>query len=121
MLRGIHGERIGHLGFLSATRLTPMVGSSDSARFYAAQFDRDYGAGSRWSFLGGLGLGGVLVYLTHEHDRLDAEWRSSDWWLVAGTVVSSGVSVYGTHRLDRARRALSRAIWWHNRDLAREP
>jgi hypothetical protein len=91
--------------------------SSDSARHYAAEFDRDYGPGTIWSVLGDAGLTTVVAYLYKRSDRSSAGWRDEDWGLLGGFVVSFGMSVYGHHRLERAQRGAARAILWHNREL----
>jgi hypothetical protein len=120
VLRGRQGEQVGRLRWFSATSLLPLVGPSDSARFYASEFDRHYGAGARWSALGGLADGVLIASLLHTTSAAGTNdrWRGRDWLLLGGAVVGLGASVYGEHQLKRARRGLARAIWWHNRELA---
>ena len=118
ILQGRQGEEVGRMRWLNATSLLPLVGRSDSARFYAADFDRRYARGSRWAALGSVSSGVVVVYMIDSNfgTTPNTRWSRGDWTLLGGLVVSLGASIYGQHELERARRGLARAIWWHNRE-----
>ena len=118
ILQGRHGEEVGRLRWLNATPLLPLVGTSDSARFYATDFDHRYARGSRWAALGSVSSGVVVVYMIDSNYGAASHTRFSrgDWALLGGLVLSIGASAYGQHELARARRGLARAIWWHNRE-----
>ena len=120
IVQGRYGEEVGRLQWLNATPLLPLVGSSDSARFYATDFDHGYAVGSRWAALGAVSSGVVLAYMVDANfsSSTNTRWSQGDWALLGGLVLSVGASVYGQHQLERARRGLARAIWWHNRELA---
>lgn len=122
ILRGVQGIPVGRLGFLGATHLSPLVAPTDSARYYAGVFDRNYASGSRMSLLGQVGAGLCLLFVLDRSGRTDGnadQWRNEDWALLGGLVASMGVSQYGVTKIGRANRALSRAMWWSNRELAR--
>jgi hypothetical protein len=116
ILQGRQGQEVGRLRWLNATPLLPLVGTSDSARFYATDFDRRYARGSRWAALGAVSGGVVVAYMMDSNYGAgsDTRWSRGDWALLAGLVLSIGASAYGQHQLERARRGLARAIWWHN-------
>ena len=119
ILKGSEGAEVGRLGGWSATPLSPLVLSSDSAQFYAQQFDRHYAAGVRWTAFSGLALGVAAVFLVDQSHRPGDRWNGNDWAWVGALAVSTGTGVYGERRLRLARQGLARAIWWHNRDLTR--
>ena len=119
ILKGTAGTEVGRLGGWSATALVPLVVQSDSAQFYARQFDQHYAAGTRWTFFSGLALGVAVVFLLDRDHDAGEHWNGNDWAWVSGLAVSLGTGVYGERRLKLARRGLARAIWWHNRELAR--
>ena len=118
ILRGRNAERVGQLGWLSATRVAPLMGASDSAQHYAAEFDRHYTPGVRWNAVGGLGAGIVAVFLLERGDGVKETVDAGDWVMLGGLAVSIVVGDYGARRIRRARHALVRAIWWHNREFA---
>jgi hypothetical protein len=119
ILKGSHGTEVGRLGAWSATPLVPLVVRSDSAQFYALQFDRHYAAGVRWSALSGLALGVAAVFLLDRDHHADEHWNGNDWAWASGLAFSLATGAYGGHRLRLARRGIARAIWWHNRELTR--
>ena len=118
ILQGRQGAEVGRLRWLNATPLLPLVGPSDSARFYAAEFDRRYARGSRWAALGSVSSGVVVAYMIDSNygTASNTSWSRGDWALLGGLVLSIGAGTYGQHQLERARRGLARAIWWHNRE-----
>ena len=119
ILRGPDGTEMGRLGWWSATRLAPLVVQSDSAQFYARQFDRHYDAGMRWTAVSGLALGVAAVVLLGRSHQAGGDWNGNVLVWDSGLAVSLGTGVYGERRLKLARGGLARAIWWHNRELAR--
>ena len=124
VLRGREGQPILRLGHFSATRLSPLIGISDSAQYYAAEFDRHYAAGTRWAALGDAGLGTLVYVLMYSEMRSSGnreDWGSGDWAWLGGFVLSLSISSYGNERRMRARHGLARAIWWHNRNLVPSP
>jgi hypothetical protein len=97
----------------------PLVVRSDSAQFYARQFDQHYAAGMRWSSFSGLALGVAVVFLVDRDHHVDEHWNGNDWAWVGSLAISTATGAYGGRRLKLARRGLARAIWWHNRELTR--
>jgi hypothetical protein len=119
ILRGAQNREVGRLGSWRATPLLPLMDQSDSAQFYAHQFDENYAAGTRWTAVSGLALGVAAVFLLDSSHHAGEHWNGNDWAWVGALAVSIGTGAYGEHRLMVARRGLSRALWWHNRELSR--
>ena len=119
IIQGRRGQEVGRLRWLNATPLLPLVSASDSARFYATDFDRRYAVGSRWAALGAVSGGVVLASMVSSNygASTNTRWSGGDWALLGGLVLSIGAGTYGQHQLERARRGLARAIWWHNREF----
>jgi hypothetical protein len=119
ILKGTQGTEVGRLGLWRATPLVPLMVQSDSAQFYARQFDRHYAAGVRWTTFSGLALGAAAVFLVDRHHDAAQHWNGNDWGWLSSLAVSMGTGAYGGRRLRLARGGLARAIWWHNRELVR--
>lgn len=119
ILKGTEGTEVGRLRGWSATPLVPLVVQSDSAQFYARQFDQHYGPGTRWTAFSGLALSVAVVFLLDRDHHAGEHWNGNDWAWASGLAVSIGTGAYGSYRLRLARRGLARAIWWHNRELPR--
>jgi hypothetical protein len=118
VLRGHAGHRVLSLGMWGASPLTPFASLSDSGATYAAEFDRHYTPGARWSTLGALGIAVLGTLLGLRGDLPEISDREGMMYL-GGIALSLGLFTHGERRVDRAIRALSRAIWWANRDLPR--
>ncbi|HJR66293.1 MAG TPA: hypothetical protein VJ802_07665 [Gemmatimonadaceae bacterium] len=118
VLRGLAGHRVLSLGMWGATPLVPFASRSDSGVTHAAEFDRLYTPGARWSTLGSLGLAvtGTLLAL---HGELPELSENEGRIYFGGFALSLVLFTHGERRVNRAIHALSRAIWWTNRDLAR--
>ena len=115
VVRGVPGAEtdIGRLGVWGAPRLTALVEQSDSARHYAALFERQYRTGVRMSLLGAA-AGGTLLALGWQASTERDRQR-----LTVAAIPFLALGVYGDFRRSAGQRALSRAIWWYNRDLPR--
>jgi hypothetical protein len=119
ILRGVQNTEVGRLGSWRATKLLPLMDQSDSAQFYARQFDENYAVGTRWTAVSGLALGIAAGFLLSSSHHAGEYWNGNDWAWVGALALSIGTGVYGERRVVVARRGLSRALWWHNRELAR--
>jgi hypothetical protein len=119
ILKGSQGVEVGRLRTWSATAVLPLVGASDSARYYATRFDGNYGAGTRWTTISAVAAGVGFAFLFDRDHSGGEHWNGNDWAWLAGFAVSIGTGAYGAHRLQLARRGLARAIWWRNRELTR--
>ena len=90
ILKGTEGTVVGRLGGWSATPLVPLVVQSDSAQFYARQFDHHYAPGTRWTAFSGLALGVAVVFLFDRDHHAGEHWNGNDWAWVGGLAVSIG-------------------------------
>ena len=117
ILRGLAGEKVGHIGAFSASDL-PSIVRGDSAAGYAQVFKREYRRGNRMSW-GGFVVTEASVVAILYRMRDDQHFAAPETALAGVALGGFVISRVGTMSLRRARTAASKALWWHNRDLPR--
>jgi len=115
ILAGTDGRKVGSFGFLSAPRLGPWIGVSDSASYHFQVVEDNFVSGQVMS-LSGLVLSTLGIVAT-------SGWEGSDrgWIGIGVTAVGLGLEIWGGRKTRRAYDAMQSAIWWYNGSLSGDP
>jgi hypothetical protein len=122
LVQGGHAGVVARRGFFRPLQVLPFV-TGDSARHYAALYERNARRASRLSLAATtLVIAGAVVGLTAECNGVFATSCPDDTSVtIAAGLLLGGLTVdmVGMRISLRGRRSLARALWWHNSQYAR--